>query len=786
MIPRLPLVHLLCHSKTPIVVLNGLPGSGKSEVIKQLARYHGQSVSHSLPIPQEHSQGGELFWDPSGNAFKQHLQLVVELLPELEERQQTLYMTSCWIETTSWLSAAFLYQKVTIVEQQHLMMSAHEISQCYPQADSDDILQQTAGVPILVANWDRISDERFQNSWLEFVHSRLLPLLPFNEQRLLIALAHCSSIAQRALNFQLTNIDVLSPLIRLNHNGDLTLGVPYLRRTLRSIAQKELRLYQNAMRIVSKQHHANGQRLASIQTAVASNNLDLALRWFRENGSGMYGFYHGFDELDKVLALFPTVMLSQELHLAWAKIISLNKSHRTLEAKSFIDNLPQHHHQTFGNEQDDGIAMLIRSKHYSYLSSDILTSQVQQLAKLESTLATHPGALMSYYSMMSIRYANEGEWFQSVVFQNKELQLAQHHDIPYLVFYCHFNIARFNLRMGYIPKAAQHIDAAELALKRVSFLPSLTYERNFGDLAHGMTALMSADIQQAHYLWHKVMVLRHHSEVWPEFLTQFHLFGMLTTLLSADIDSAYELHDELRYEYQACFSDQSDNSFYAMMMVLILQQQQRWVDAQRHLQTINHKSEAVRGVFKELYEWIKLRNQTGLICIHHHKRGHSQLQRQYHEYPWMEMSCQLQEIKLLWHKRDTTCMAMLADVLIRCERLNLWLPVVLENEWINSAIHTLWHKEKQRYSRTQLAKAIERWQQLQKSLISDTLPDAISYKQLQVLQRLAEGLSNKQIAQYCGISESTVKFHLKNMFKDHGVKNRQNLVALAQSKGWIK
>lgn len=58
-------------------------------------------------------------------------------------------------------------------------------------------------------------------------------------------------------------------------------------------------------------------------------------------------------------------------------------------------------------------------------------------------------------------------------------------------------------------------------------------------------------------------------------------------------------------------------------------------------------------------------------------------------------------------------------------------------------------------------------------------------KQLQVLQLIANGNSNKQISQIVGISEATVKYHTTQLFKLLSVKNRTSCVREAQQRGLI-
>ncbi len=62
----------------------------------------------------------------------------------------------------------------------------------------------------------------------------------------------------------------------------------------------------------------------------------------------------------------------------------------------------------------------------------------------------------------------------------------------------------------------------------------------------------------------------------------------------------------------------------------------------------------------------------------------------------------------------------------------------------------------------------------------------LSDREIQILQLIAEGLSNKGIAQKLSISEHTVKYHLKNIMQKLGVQNRTEAVAFAIRAGLIK
>ena len=63
---------------------------------------------------------------------------------------------------------------------------------------------------------------------------------------------------------------------------------------------------------------------------------------------------------------------------------------------------------------------------------------------------------------------------------------------------------------------------------------------------------------------------------------------------------------------------------------------------------------------------------------------------------------------------------------------------------------------------------------------------ALTTRQIDVLQELAKGLSNKQIAKALDVTEGTVKIHLAAVFRNLKVNNRTEAVLVAQKMGLHK
>jgi DNA-binding NarL/FixJ family response regulator len=63
---------------------------------------------------------------------------------------------------------------------------------------------------------------------------------------------------------------------------------------------------------------------------------------------------------------------------------------------------------------------------------------------------------------------------------------------------------------------------------------------------------------------------------------------------------------------------------------------------------------------------------------------------------------------------------------------------------------------------------------------------ALSAREIEVLQLVADGRSNREIASFLGISEGTVRIHLSNIFDKMGVHDRTKASIIAIQRGFIQ
>jgi DNA-binding NarL/FixJ family response regulator len=86
---------------------------------------------------------------------------------------------------------------------------------------------------------------------------------------------------------------------------------------------------------------------------------------------------------------------------------------------------------------------------------------------------------------------------------------------------------------------------------------------------------------------------------------------------------------------------------------------------------------------------------------------------------------------------------------------------------------------------SRLASATDRQPVSRKGSATDPLPLPLTERELDVLQALARGLSNREIADQLVITEGTVKNHVSNLIEKMGVRDRTQAILKGQELGLI-
>ena len=71
-------------------------------------------------------------------------------------------------------------------------------------------------------------------------------------------------------------------------------------------------------------------------------------------------------------------------------------------------------------------------------------------------------------------------------------------------------------------------------------------------------------------------------------------------------------------------------------------------------------------------------------------------------------------------------------------------------------------------------------------IVEHVSSDSLSDREIDVLRRVAEGMSNKIIASQLFLSEATIKSHLKNILAKLGANDRTHAVTIATKRGFME
>ena len=72
------------------------------------------------------------------------------------------------------------------------------------------------------------------------------------------------------------------------------------------------------------------------------------------------------------------------------------------------------------------------------------------------------------------------------------------------------------------------------------------------------------------------------------------------------------------------------------------------------------------------------------------------------------------------------------------------------------------------------------------TLQADDLVDALTIREIDILEHVVQGLTNKEIATALSISENTVKIHLRNILEKLHLQNRIQAAVFAVRKGIVE
>ncbi|MBD1559100.1 hypothetical protein HC752_19360 [Vibrio sp. S9_S30] len=787
MYKRKSLLYKLRDIELPIVLISGFPGSGKTRTLEMFSQLLDVEVQGRFQGADELREGERVVIDSGHEEDTLQLDLILKQLPKIKRKKAKIYLGVGLLAHPPSLSVHLLYKNVAILTSQDLFFSIEEI-RALGVTDAETLYEQTAGWPILVDYAERLDEPLFLSQWQHFVAVNLLSVFPFKVVRALVALAFSEGIPQERSGLSESEIDALSPIVQVELGGKLRLGIPMLKEPLRKFARRNGRYHQQAMRIVAKSHHDSERIILAITEAAQSSNYDLAIRWFEENGNSMFGCLHGYAALNSVLAVMPAPLIEGNIYLCWAVMLSKLKSGDNADAIDMFEAIKSKH----ANQQP--ILGLMQSMLDPFRSTKPTEISCRQLEKLHPVFLNEAMYLGVLHNELCANYIDLERYEKARISGKIAYRAYRDAGAPYLQFFICLHMSNIYIELGKLDEAQRQVDLGRNCLKMVSFADELYNEKDMLYLEEARIALLKGNLLLAHDLWKSAGLNEGGREMWTSMMKDYCWSGVFIDSLSAGSAHAAKKLDALKADYWQVMGNSYSQEF-ELIQAYLLQQQGHWHQAAQSLDNYQSPSSKQPSGKDKLFKLIHLRNQVASIARKNRPSGkevHQLIDQIEHESKQQNdglssVFMQLHVCRLhMAMRNDGLAQTALKEAVILAIQTGIRLPFLMESEWVLSPLK---HVQSIRLEGSQVAAEVQSIIPLvakaheAEHMVRCAGP--FSTKETLILSRLNEGMTNKQIARYQGISENTVKYHLKQMYLRAGCHSRQQLLHLAREQSWV-
>ncbi|WP_104399221.1 LuxR C-terminal-related transcriptional regulator [Vibrio penaeicida] len=787
MYERKSLLYRLRDIDFPIVLISGFPGSGKTRTLEMFSQLLDVEIQDHFQGADELREGERVVIDSGHEEDTFQLDLILKQLPKIKRKKAKIYLGVGLLAHPPSLSIHLLYKNVAILSSQDLFFSIEEIRSLGIK-DSETLYEQTAGWPILVDYAERLNEPLFLSQWQHFVAVNLLSVFPFKVVRSLVALAFSEGIPQERSGLSESEIESLSPILQVELGGKLRLGIPMLKEPLRKFARKNGRYHQQAMRIVAKSHHDAGRTTLAITEAAQSSNYDLAIRWFEESGDSMFGCLYGYAALNTVLAVMPAPIIEGNIYLCWAVMLSKLKSGDNADAIAMFEAIKSKHI----NQQP--ILGLMKSMLDPFRSTKPTEISCKQLEKLHPIFLNNSMYLGVLHNELCANYIDLEQYEKASI--SGEIAYRAYRDAraPYLQFFICLHMSNICIELGKLDDAQQQVNLGRDCLKAVSFADELYNEKDMLYLEEARIALLKGNLSLAYDLWKSAGLNEGGREMWTSMMKDYCWSGVLIDSLSTGSVHAGQKLDALKADYWQVMGDSYAREF-ELIQAYLLQQQGHWHQAEQSLDNYQTQRRDNASGRDKLFQLIHLRNQVSSVARKNRPSGKelhqliAQIERE-SDQPNDGLSSVFMRLHLcrlhIASNHEGLAQTALKEAVTLAIQTGIRLPFIMESEWVLPPLKNLLSI---RLDGSQISIEVQSIIPLiVKAYESEHIvrrSGPFSTKETLILSRLNEGMTNKQIARHQGISENTVKYHLKQMYLRAGCHSRQQLLYIAREQRWV-
>jgi DNA-binding CsgD family transcriptional regulator len=763
---RVRLEQRLLRARAPIVWLCGGAGSGKSRLV--------EAVQQSLT-----ERGWSLLDDPPAATLERALEGVTDTHPA--SRRRLLVASRPESSTAALLLKSHCYGLAETLSDAELFVRAEDTT-----FEEAELLAATGGWPWLVdaALGGRAAAVR--SLLPEFLEREVLTHLP---EGVVAALFAALTMPLPPGSLELLGIDCGHPLLASNATG-MRVSSEWVRAALfalrRGAAARAPGVRERLMRLYT----SLADPAPAIEGLLGLGDSITALELFRRAGGVYYGYTRGYHALERVLALFGPELEQRCEEIFLARLWMLVKTGRTREALLSLE------------ARHPGLPVDLRRLRVSY-RPELLLLRADMSLDLDGTppleVIASWGRLQAFmtpgdelsrgmlYNAMAIGYLQADALVEARQLAEEALAAYERARMPYLVHFMHVHLAEVALRQSRLADAAGHVERAEETLAASgqafnseyailgSLKSRLAFEQGrFEDCAGEIEPLLEALVG---------------GDSWPDLIPRVAAQVALAALWRRGLKSALEQLDRCTLA-QSRRHGMIASRRLELLRIRLLQAARRHAEAGMLLEEYDLATDARPSAALEV--------ESGLIRLRRALEQESsraervRLSAALAQHPALEtrQRISLALLEAAARQREGTeavARRHLRVALREAEAQGLIAVLAEDGECLERLLPGFIAEPGPGNAR--LAAFAASVLRLLKSLPAAPMRSkdlaGLSRQEHRVLSYVADGYSNKQTARALGLSESTVKFHLRNLFKKLAVGSRAALGEAARARGIV-
>jgi ATP/maltotriose-dependent transcriptional regulator MalT len=777
-VSRPGVVNALLTRSEHVIVLDAPAGMGKSTALAEIASFFGVGIHRTTTAPADAAAGRVFVWDIPAYAE-------AEALPEIfVSGEARVFIAKRPGTVLPGLSRALAYGKAFVFERKALLLTSEEFRSIFGER-ADTARQKSGGWPLLAFNADLPA-----NALKEFFAAEVLLPMPAAALVDLRIILDCGKVR--------SNLEDFLPPLADESGLNVPVVAAEISEALDSVISERVKIPAEA-KAIGEAYAEQGYPTQAIDIFQRAGFFDNALRVLIEAEGIFFLYFHGPDAFDKVLAGFPRSYALQSEVLVLGLALQALKQGDVSRARRLLAD-------RFGDLANDLEAVFSQRSVFSrefrafrllmliyedyFFSEDLLERCFALVAEFPLDDHLFRG---SFYNSVLEFYIRNRRFAEAEEVAQRAMHHYQQAHAPMLAFYINLHLALIRLLMGDTVQARKHSELASKNLSELSFespndvrLQALLeacieYE---GGRAEPLARFLSLEIDDFS-----------HGEIWPSLLEFALLYGSQALGDHFSTIAARSFLDRWRV-YQV-----SNRQFQMMIEIreaAVLQNANRWQEAAERLSGISSRIDR-NWVLSSGAELVRLHDRDEIALALAWLRqsayelpGRPQLDElitgiigNLHLTDRQRMGAEIWLAYLSKRQRNLTrARAVLQKTFEDCARLGAIAPLAEERVFLEELID---NKRIGGFLSTSspIRQVIRKLRDSGRLSSPSGGRNELSRRESKILMMISEGAANKFIANTLGLSEATVKFHLGNVYRKLGCRNRQEAISSARALGIV-